>query len=103
MPNIESLGCMARLSTKPTRDEHRFSNESMASLLTTATRYECRTHHIRMSATNASPMPRSTRMNTSFIIHNYAVQEATPMAPARAVSTAMRILRICFQSGFIFV
>ena len=62
-----------------------------------------RTHHIRTSATNASPMPRSTRMNTSFIIHNYAVQEATPRAPARAVSTAMRILRICFQSVFILV
>ena len=26
-----------------------------------------RTHHIRTSATNASPMPRSTRMNTSFM------------------------------------
>ena len=36
----------------------------------------------------------------AFRIHNQDTQEATPMAPARAVSTAMRILRICFQSGF---
>ena len=70
-----------------------------------------------MSETNASPMPRSTRMKrgastspegelsviTGFIIHNYAAQEATPMAPAMAVSIAMRILRICFQSVFILV
>ena len=40
---------------------------------------------------------------TGFIIHNYAAQEATPMAPAMAVSIAMRILRICFQSVFILV
>ena len=31
----------------------------------------------------------------------YDMQLATPRAPARAVSTAMRILRICFQSVFI--
>ena len=31
------------------------------------------------------------------------MQLTIPSEPARAVSTAMRILRICFQSGFIVI
>ena len=76
-----------------------------------------------MSDTHSSPKPRNIRMkvetppilpskggasviavfivgtfNYQLSIVNYAAQEATPMAPASAVSTAMRILSNLLQS-----
>ena len=42
----------------------------------------------------------SARMNVLIV---YIVHEATPKAPARAVSTVITILRTCFQFTFILV
>ena len=74
MPNIESLGCIARLSTKPTRDEHR-------------------THHIRMSATNASPMPRNKRI----------YEEASPLPLPRRGDSVIAGVRYVFILTKIYV
>ena len=49
---------------------------------------------------SAPLMSSSARMNVLIV---YIVHEATPKAPARAVSTAMRTLRSCFQFTFILV
>ena len=47
---------------------------------------------------SAPPMSSSARMNVLIV---YIVHEATPKAPARAVSTVITIFKMVFQSVFI--
>ena len=49
---------------------------------------------------SALPMSSSARRNVLIV---YIVHEATPKAPARAVSTVITILRTRFQFTFILV
>ena len=53
-------------------------------------------------AVNVSATQRTTLIISSLMASCYDMQLATPRVPVIAVSTAMRILRICFQSDFIF-
>ncbi len=50
-------------------------------------------------AVSVSATQRTTLIISSLMASCYDMQLATPRVPAMAVSTAMRILRICFQSG----
>ena len=54
-------------------------------------------HPIKVSA----PLMSSSARKNVLIV--YIVHEATPKAPARAVSTVITILRTCFQFTFILV
>ena len=51
----------------------------------------------------SAPRNSAMRWRTFIVIHCYSVdaQLAMPKAPARAVNTVMRILRMLFQSVFI--
>ena len=50
-------------------------------------------------AVNVSATQRTTLIISSLMASCYDMQLTMPSEPAMAVSTAMRILRICFQSG----
>ena len=62
--------------------------------------YYCLFSCLQPIKVSAPLMSSSARKNVLIV---YIVHEATPKAPARAVSTVITILRTCFQFTFILV